>query len=395
MTNSQKLRLNVTYGLKLIVVILVLACCGYAHSPVKSAPKPTRDWTRYPAVIETWSNQDFAAISDPHGDFDRLYRVLMVGTGFVPSEGLPRPIWTDDKNLLVYPGSILIVVGDLINGGSDSLKVIQFLRALQKDAYDRGGQVIVTMGNHEAEFLANWNNNHAEKFRAELRAAGLNPQSVANCQGDLGQWLCHLPLAVRVNDWFFCHAGYTKGRTIAQLNSDIARSFNDERENGFKAPEIAGIAGDNSNSILTARLDNRGPGGLPWFMGGNPQTKPAELLRRYARALGVNHIVQGHKPGKVDFPTPNGPDVRRQKEEMFQAYNGLLFLIDADMSGKTEDSDSIGAALYVKGVMRQFNEQGGKEMAFVNCPNPNVTKLLWDSTKQEAFKGVKCTIADR
>jgi hypothetical protein len=393
MTNSKKLRLNVTYGLKLIVVILALACCGYAHSPVKSAPKPTRDWTLYPAVIETYSNRDFAAVSDPHGVFDRMYRVLMVGTGFVPSEGLPRPVWTDDKNLLVYPGSVLIVVGDLIDGGSDSLKVIEFLRALQKDARDRGGQVIVTMGNHEAEFLANWNNNHAEKFRAELTAVGLNPQSVANCQGELGQWLCNLPLAVRVNDWFFCHAGNTKGRTIPQLNSDIARSFNDERENGFKAPEITG-----ENSILTARLDtdkSKKKQILPWFMDGNSTTNPEALLRRYAKALYVNHIVQGHKPGKVIFPTAAGSEVTRQKEEMFQAYNGLLFLIDADMSGKKEDSDSIGAALYVKGWLRQGREDGGKEIAFVNCPNPNVIKLLWDSTKQEAFKGVKCTIADR
>ena len=188
-------------------------------------------------------------------------------------------------------------MGDLIDGGPDSLKVIQLLRALQKDASAKGGQVIVTMGNHEAEFLANWNGDKTAKFRDELTAAGLNPQSVANCEGDLGQWLCNLPLAVRVNDWFFCHAGYTKGRTIAQLNSDIARSFNDEPVNGFKAPEITR---ERKNSILTAKLDKDGPGGRPWFKDGRKGTNPEEVLRRYATALGVNHIVQGHKPGKVD-----------------------------------------------------------------------------------------------
>ena len=76
MINAKKLRLNVTYGLKLMVVMLALACCGYAHSPVKSAPPPTRDWTLYPAVVEVDTEQDFAAVSDPHGSYDRLSRVI-------------------------------------------------------------------------------------------------------------------------------------------------------------------------------------------------------------------------------------------------------------------------------------------------------------------------------
>ncbi|HUQ30598.1 MAG TPA: metallophosphoesterase [Pyrinomonadaceae bacterium] len=386
MTNSQKLRLTSTHALKLIVVILALACCGYAHSPVKSAPPPTRDWTLYPAVVEVDTEEDFAAVSDPHGSYDRLSRVIQA-TGWV-STG-PPPIWTFHR----VPGdqrAVLIVVGDLIDGGSDSLKVIQLLRALQKDASAKGGRVIVTMGNHEAEFLANWNGGKTAKFRDELTAAGLNPQSVANCEGDLGQWLCNLPLAARVNDWFFCHAGNTKGRTISQLNSDIARSFNDEPVNGFKAPEITG-----ENSILTARLDTdikKKIKILPWFMVGNSTTNPEALLRNYVEKLGVKHIVQGHKPGKVKFPTADGSEVTRQKEDMFQAYNGLLFLIDADMSGKTEGGDSIGASLFIKGPIRQRSDYGGNVTAFVNCPNPRFygRVALWDSTKPEAFTGQHC-----
>lgn len=337
MTNSKKLRLNVTYGLKLIVVILALACCGYAHSPVQSASPPTRDWTRYPAVVEIDKPPgDIYAVSDLHGHIFGMMHILK-GAGLVEfRQSAPGGyVWKGGN-------AVLVVVGDLIDskfqpGGS--LGIIKKLREFQALAAREGGQVIVTMGNHEAEFLADWNNDHAEKFRAELTAAGLNPQSVANCQGELGQWLCNLPLAARVRDWFFAHTGYTKGRTIAQLNSDIARSFNDERKNGFKAREIT-----KNNSILNADLDNDGPDGKPWFKDGDGDAIPEEVLRRYATALGVNHIVQGHKPGNVDF----GNNLRRTRGEMFHAY-GLLFLIDGDMNSHPDsgDDDNYGAALRI------------------------------------------------
>ena len=340
MTNSKKLGLNVAYGLKLIVVILALACCGYAHSPVQSASPPTRDWTRYPAVVEVDNPpSNIFAVSDPHAHYQRLTHVLMkaelMGINYIRGQTIPD--WRGGY-------AVLVVTGDLIDKNpTGSLQVINLLRKLQTDAALIGGRVIVTMGNHEAEFLADWNGGKTANFRDELTAAGLNPQSVANCQGDLGQWLCNLPLAARVNDWFFAHAGYTKGRTISQLNSDIARSFNDERENGFKAPEITG-----KNSILNADLDNDGPGDRPWFKDGKKGTIPEEVLRRYTAALGVRHIVQGHKPGKVDFK--NG--LERSRGEMFHAY-GLLFLIDADMGEGTDtwNDDSHGAALRIHVAM--------------------------------------------
>jgi Calcineurin-like phosphoesterase len=369
MTNSKKLRLNVTYGLKLMVVILALACCGYAYSPVQSASPPTRDWTRYPAVVEIDKPPGYIfAVSDLHGHIFGLSRIL-IAAGLMEFQGPHSAVWGWKGG-----NAVLVVVGDLIDsrfqpGGS--LGIIKKLRELQALAARDGGQVIVTMGNHEAEFLANWNNDHAEKFRAELTAAGLNPQSVANCQGDLGQWLCHLPLAARVGEWFFAHAGYTKGRTISQLNSDIARSFNDERENGFKAREIT-----KKHSILNADLDNDGPGGRPWFKDGNRDAIPEEVLRRYTAALGVRHIVQGHKPGNVDFK--NG--LERSRGELFHAY-GLLFLIDGDMNTHPDsgDDNNYGAALRIQVEM---NAEAGTSFTIPPTPDPPPGPLCWTVTTQ-------------
>lgn len=378
MSNSKKLRLNSLQGLKLIVIILLLACSIDAPVQAQSAPRPSRDWTRYPAVVEVDTVEDFAAVSDPHGDYDRLLRVLGA-TGWI-SGGLPQPRWSGGE-------SVLIVLGDLIDKGRNSLKVIELLRALQKDASYSGGRVIVTMGNHEAEFLADWRADKTQDFQNELKQAAasqnkpeLNPERVANCEGELGQWLCQLPVAVRVNDWFFCHAGNTANRSISDINRAIKTGF---EQNGFKTDELIG-----SNSILGARLD--GPKKKLWFMEGNSKTNPEEVLRRYANSLAgplkVNHIVQGHKPGDVDFPGsasfPNG--AKRNRGDIFQAYNGLLFLIDNDMSSGS--SERIGAVLSIRGH-RQDNVR-----AHVTCPNPNYwpRAALWEITKPVAFSGLPC-----
>ena len=69
--------------------------------------------------------------------------------------------------------SVLVITGDLIDKGSDSLGVIALLRKLQSDAASRGGQVIISMGNHEAEFLAEPTGRKTRDFAAELKEAGL------------------------------------------------------------------------------------------------------------------------------------------------------------------------------------------------------------------------------
>jgi hypothetical protein len=103
----------------------------------------------------------------------------------------------------------------------------------------------------------------------------------------LGQFLCHLPIAVRLNDWFFSHGGNTKNRTIAELSVSIKSNF---AEDGFAGKELIG-----KNWILEARLNKKGPGGLPWFQNRKSNTDPKTLLAKYVYKLGVKHLVQGHQ----------------------------------------------------------------------------------------------------
>jgi hypothetical protein len=256
----------------------------------------------------------------------------------------------------------LVVTGDMIDKGTDSIGVITLLRALQSDAATLGGRVIVTMGNHEAEFLADPLGDKTKEFSSELQASHMDPKAVADCSGDIGQFLCGLPIAVRINDWFFSHAGNTDNRTMQQISAAIEAGF---AQDGFATKELVG-----KNSILEARLNKKGPNGLPWFLDGKASTDPQKLLAKYVATLGVKHLVQGHQYNAVKFP-----DGKNRKEEHFFQRYGLLFLIDTGMSRGIEDSDSIGGALRITG-------SGGDHKAIVICPNGQ-QKTLWSKKKAD------------
>lgn len=343
--------------LKAIAVSLVFACGGSLANA-----KASRNWTQNPVVVQVDTTEDVYAVGDAHADPDRLAAVLAKAkiTKGVPSK--PTDVkWAAGK-------AVLVVTGDMIDKWHHSLDVIALLRALQASAAAAGGRVIITMGNHEAEFLADPHGDKTEEFQDELREAGLKRNDVADCKGDLGQFLCALPIAARVNDWFFCHGGNTNGQSIQALSSAIENGF---AQDGFATKALVG-----DNSILEARLNDKGPNDLPWFDLGSSSTNPQTVLAGYVQALGVHHLVQGHQPGAVEFPDGK----KRNKDDLFQRY-GLLFLIDTGMSQGVDGATSSGGALHITG--------GANPTATGLCAHGK-SKTLWDQQKNPGLEGIHC-----
>lgn len=159
--------------------------------------------------------------------------------------------------------------------------------------------------------------------------------------------LAGLPFAARVNDWFFCHAGNTAGRTLSRLKLDLETGV---ARDGFASPQL--LAPD---SLLEARL----AGPKTWFASRDEK----QLLVSYAHALGVEHIVEGHQHNDVTF----AGGVERHTGEMFQRY-GILFLTDVGMSEGVGDSQ--GAILRIRSAS-----------ADAICPDGRVTHL-WDAEQR-------------
>src|SRR5579883_932489 len=133
-----------------------------------AAQAAPRDWSTAPAIVQLDTAEDIFAMGDVHGDRQRLVE-LLAGAGVI--ESAAHPVWTAGRAVLVF-------TGDLIDKGPDAVGVITLLRALGTEATAAGGRVVVLMGNHEAEFLANPGASKGAEFGAQLSAAGLQPHEV-------------------------------------------------------------------------------------------------------------------------------------------------------------------------------------------------------------------------
>jgi hypothetical protein len=305
-----------------LLALLLVAAAAFTQQT--SVP---RDWGKYPPIVQLDTDADIFAIGDVHGDYDRLVKLLAAARIIEGATEDPRKVtWTAGRAVLVF-------TGDLIDKGPHSLKVLQLASALRETAAKNGGQVITLMGNHEAEFLADPTEKKVKDFAQDLHAAGFLPKDVAACHGDLGQFLCSRPFGARVRDWFFSHGGNTGGRTIPQLIADFENGVN---KDGFGSREVV-----DANSMLEARLGEEGPGRKSWFDIESPKHTEARLLARYAHALGVAHLVQGHQHQAFVFEDGQ----KRKTGQMFQ-WHGLLFLIDVGMSEGV--GDSRGAVLHIQ-----------------------------------------------
>ena len=120
---------------------------------------------RIPDEFTVW------AASDVHGQLGAVDRLLRAA-GL--TDGGDR--WT------APPGSALVVTGDMVDRGPDSLGLVRRLAALREQAGPAGGMVALLEGNHEAQVLGGLGGEPA-LFRAmlafggatTLRSAGLSP----------------------------------------------------------------------------------------------------------------------------------------------------------------------------------------------------------------------------
>lgn len=278
-----------------------------------------RDWTQFPAIAQLDGASELFVLSDVHGDYNALTKLL--SSAHVISGGTT---WSAGS-------ATLVVVGDLIDKGPDAPDVLSLFIALRPQAEAAGGNVIVTMGNHEAEFLADPTNSKAESadgFDPELSAIGLTPASVAAGTGPIGTFLHDLPIAARVDDWFFVHAGNTNGTALAALETGFETGID---QNGFASLTI-------DNSAVESKLTSNGP---QWF---DATHDPNALLTQWTAALNATHLVMGHQPSGFAFADGK----QRKDDEMMAAYNAHIFFIDTGLSVGADKTG--GAILHVKGV---------------------------------------------
>ena len=291
-----------------------------------------RDWDQSPAIPERTTTNEIIALGDVHGGYDRLI-ALLTKNGLIQADAETKGgyKWTGGDR-------ILVCTGDLINKGNQSIPVLDLMMALESQVKAAGGELIVTLGNHEVTFLANPGARKANEFEAELEAKGIDPVTLPRGESPYGVWLMNRAYAARVNDWFFSHSGNTSGKSIEQLSEEFKTAVS---KGDWKA-----LLGD--TSLLESQK---------WWKG---EGKAKELLDNYLAAINAKHIVFGHDPGAFE---PKG--------NIAQDKDGRLVLIDVGMSPAID---------YSKGALLRIQTKGNETIATSEDADGN-QKEIWRGNK--------------
>jgi hypothetical protein len=134
------------------------------------------------------------ALGDVHGDVDNVRKALHAAKV------------VDGNGQWAAGCATLVQTGDIVDRGTESLACFDFFRALQQEAREEGGNVVVLLGNHEVlqfEGVTTFVHEH------ELSKAGGEERwrELFAPHGKYRQWLDTLNVVYKHGDTVFVHGG--------------------------------------------------------------------------------------------------------------------------------------------------------------------------------------------
>ena len=275
------------------VLLLAAALIAFASRPVPAA-SPC-EWTGIDRVV---------AVGDVHGAYDRFVEILKVA-------GL-----LDAGSHWAGGSTHLVQLGDIVDRGDDSRKVLDLVRRLEKEARAARGQLHLLLGNHEAmrmlgdlryttageyaAFATPDSESVRDKYLKSLNPAtaderarllGQTPlgffemRQAFGRDGEYGRWLRQLPVTVKIDGVMFLHGGISPAVAplgCAAINDQVRRDLSTDLGKTREAPLAS----------LTARVD-----GPLWYRGLAQESDAFApqideiLSKAQARAIVVAHTV--------------------------------------------------------------------------------------------------------
>ncbi|MEO8307805.1 MAG: metallophosphoesterase [Pseudomonadota bacterium] len=176
-----------------------------------------------PAAVQWNGIAKVIAFADVHGAYNDLHELLR-DAGVLDAQDH----WAAGRTHVVS-------LGDLMDRGPDSRKVLDLLMRLQDEALAAGGQLHVLLGNHEAmnlmgdlryvtpaEFAAYADlETPADRAGSTLPSGYFGKRAAFLPDGKYGKWLLAQPAVIKINDTLFMHAGpgsALKGLSLQELD---------------------------------------------------------------------------------------------------------------------------------------------------------------------------------
>jgi hypothetical protein len=301
---------------------LLLAVLAASTAAAASAqPRPAD-----PCNIQT--SERVVAVGDVHGAHDAFLRILRAA-GLVDARGR----WSGGR-------AVLVQTGDLLDRGTDSRKVLDLLRRLERDAARAGGAVHALLGNHEVmRLVRDWRYVSAGEYAAfatsgsaslrERVAAAVEPDAARRAvlikdvplgmvemqraflpDGEYGRWLRERPVTVKINGVMYVHGGISPQAAplgCAGINAAVKK-------------EIAGPPPQPAEAAALFASSETGP---LWYRGLAEESEAnfAPTLTGVLEQVAARAIVIGHT-------VADGRRIRTR-------FDGRVVLIDTGMLGGT------------------------------------------------------------
>ena len=300
------------------------------------------------------------AVGDLHGDYD-AWEAIARAAGVVDAKGR----WSGGRATLVQ-------MGDVVDRGPDSLKIIRQLMKLQKDAPKRGGKVIALVGNHEAmNMTGDLRYVHPGEYRAfadqdsearrdrvyeanrpaiEVAYKARDPQITSQAildawmkeyplgklehqfawspSGDVGKWVMANPAVVRVGDSLFVHGGISAAYTQfspEQINQRVAGALKAQDQTPTS------IINDPAGPLWYRGLVTRAPGDEATVAPAGPSGQPLPIEQEIALVLAAYHvqrIIVAHTPSTTGIIAADQGALWRIDSAISRAYNGKLTYLE-------------------------------------------------------------------
>jgi hypothetical protein len=317
--------------LRLPAFLAACALAAFLHQAPISA--------RAAAACELDNVARIVAVGDVHGAYDRLLEILRTAE-VINAEGK----WTGGATHLVQ-------TGDVLDRGPDSLKAMEYLRRLTREAERAGGRVHALIGNHEVmRLLEDYRYVHPGEYdafktansqdlrqrladqaapadRARILAFPLGMIEMAQAfkpEENYGGYLRSLNTTVRINGIVFVHGGISPPvakMNCQAINDAVRREIGRDYDKTRRTPEPTLAAGEN---------------GPLWYRGlalepeGFAPQVDAILAAQKARAIVVGHSVAAGTIGT--------------------RFNGKVYTIDTGMQSAYVPEGK-PAALEIKGAV--------------------------------------------
>lgn len=311
-----------------------------------------------PAAAES---RRIVAVGDLHGDW-LAWQTIARAAGVI-----------DAQNRWSGGPTVLVQMGDIVDRGPDSRKIIEHLQKLQKEAPRTGGQVIVLIGNHEAMMMtddlryvdpgeyAAFVTRASRRVRAEAFARSrlaieadyrsrrptmpseairdawiaatplgkVEHQEAWSPQGMFGRWTLANPAIVKLGDTLFVHGGLSAEMAplgIEEINGRVRSALRaqDERPDAIINHPL-GPLWYRGNIMRESVTDEDAPPALP-TAAPPPPPRPgiAEELDLVLRLTGARRLVVGHTPSRRGIILDQGGKLVRVDTGNSRHYNGPL-----------------------------------------------------------------------